>query len=119
MDAGNLFLWGHSMGGEVPLSAALANSQFRAASIWSSVDGDIWDQAYDYSSYDHREAPDGSDVAKKDFVKLNADIASLSTRFDWRSVEPFLQLDELQVPLIIRHSIGDMGANFNWSERLA
>ncbi len=119
VDARNLFLWGHSMGGEVTLRAALADSQFRAASMWSSVGGDIWDQAYYYSRYENREAPDGSDVSKKDFVKLNADIASLSTRFDWRSVEPLLHLDELKVPLIIHHSIGDMGANYNWSERLA
>lgn len=119
VDARNLFLWGHSMGGEVTLRAALAGAQFRAASLWSSVGGDIWDQAYYYSRYESRETPDSSEISKKEIAKLRNDISSLRTRFDWRSVEPLLHLDGLQVPLIIQHSIGDQGANYNWSERLA
>lgn len=118
-DARNIFLWGHSMGGEVTLRAALTNPGVRAASLWSSVGGDIWDQAYYYSRYQNRELPDSSDVPKKEFVKLRADIAALTARFDWRSVEPLLHLDELKVPLIIQHSVGDVGANYYWSERLA
>ncbi|RPJ04294.1 MAG: alpha/beta fold hydrolase, partial [Spirochaetaceae bacterium] len=36
-DAGNVFLWGHSMGGEVSLAVLEANNSLRAASLWGSV----------------------------------------------------------------------------------
>ena len=57
-DPENLFMWGHSMGGEVTLRALLATDRVRGASLWSTVGGDIWDQAFYYSRYEDDLAPD-------------------------------------------------------------
>ena len=57
-------MWGHSMGGEVTLRSLLATSRVKAASIWSSVGGDIWDQSYYYSRYENPQAPDSSETPK-------------------------------------------------------
>ncbi len=118
-DLGNVFMWGHSMGGEVTLRALLVSTRVRGASLWSSVGGDIWDQAYYYSRYEDAHAPDGSDVPKRVIEELREDIAQFEPDFDMDSVEPLLYLDHLRTPLIIHHAVGDRGAAYKWSERLA
>jgi dipeptidyl aminopeptidase/acylaminoacyl peptidase len=119
IDVERMFMWGHSMGGEVTLRALLATNKIKAASLWSSVGGSIWDQSYYYSRYDCISAPDSSDEPKDGVVALREQIANLDSEFDTRSVEPYLHLDELTTPLLIQHAIDDRSAAFHWSERLA
>jgi dipeptidyl aminopeptidase/acylaminoacyl peptidase len=118
-DVDNVFMWGHSLGGEVTLRALLATDRIRAASLWSSVGGDIWDQAYHYSRYKDREAPDGSGIEKARIQDLKKDIAALGAPYDWAAREPLRYLKFLRTPLVLHHSIGDTGAKYEWSERLA
>ncbi len=119
IDPERLFMWGHSMGGEVTLRALLATDRIKAASMWSSVGGDIWDQAYYYSRYSEPAAADSNDTDKHAITQLRDRIAHLDGGFDAASVEPYRYLDDLETPLIIQHSIGDRGAAYKWSEQLA
>ncbi|MDJ0699634.1 MAG: alpha/beta fold hydrolase [Woeseiaceae bacterium] len=118
-DLDNVFMWGHSMGGEVTLRTLLATDRIRGASIWSTVGGDIWDQAYYYSRYTDVLADDSSDTPKPAIEKLRADIAALDGEFDWRGSEPLLHLDRLGTPLVMHHGTGDVSAPYKASERLA
>ena len=114
-----VFMWGHSMGGEVTLRALLATERIRGASMWSSVGGDIWDQSYYYSRYEDPAAPDSSEKDKYVISRLQGRIADLDESFDSESVEPLNHLAALTTPLIIHHGIGDRGAAYKWSEQLA
>jgi dipeptidyl aminopeptidase/acylaminoacyl peptidase len=114
-----LFMWGHSMGGEVTLRTLLITNRIKAASMWSSVGGDLWEQAYYYSRYTEPMAPDDNNRDKPAVTKLRARISSLDDEFDTRSVEPYRYLDDLETPLIIQHAIDDRGAAYKWSEQLA
>lgn len=114
-----LFMMGHSVGGEVTLRALLATDKIKAASMWSSVGGDIWDQSYYYSRYSEPAAPDSSEIDKHVVTRLRDRIAELDGGFDYDSVEPHLNLEHLQTPIIIQHSVGDRGAAYKWSEELA
>ncbi len=118
-DLDNVFMWGHSMGGEVTLRALLVTTRVRGASLWSSVGGDIWDQAYYYSRYEDPYAPDGSGITKHVIDELREDIARFEPAFDTDGVEPLLHLEHLRTPLIIHHAAGDRGAAYKWSQRLA
>lgn len=118
-DANNIFMWGHSMGGEVTLRTLVATDRIIAASMWSSVGGDIWDQSYYYSRYEDPSAPDSSDIDKSVITRLRGRIAELDDAFAPSSVEPYNYLDNLTTPIIIHHSIGDRGAAYKWSEQLA
>lgn len=118
-DLNNVFMWGHSLGGEVTLRSLLVVDWISGASMWSSVGGDIWDQAYYYSRYDNPEATDSSDVPKRVVDELRRDIAEFRGRFDADDVEPLHYLDYLRTPIVIHHAIGDRGAAYKWSERLA
>ncbi len=114
-----VFMWGHSMGGEVTLRALLATNQVKAASIWSSVGGDIWDQSYYYSRYEDPMAPDSSDTPKSVIERLRDKLAEFEGGFDYSVAEPLLYLDYLETPIMIQHAVGDRGAAYKWSERLA
>jgi dipeptidyl aminopeptidase/acylaminoacyl peptidase len=118
-DLDNVFMWGHSLGGEVTLRALLATDAVKGASLWSTVGGEIWDQAYYYSRYKERGALDGVDVQKPAVEQLKRDIASLAGPYDWAAREPLRFLRLLRTPLILHHAIGDTGAKYEWSERLA
>lgn len=119
IDSDNVFMWGHSMGGEVTLRALVASDQIKGASMWSSVGGDIWDQSYYYSRYSDLAAYDSSETPKSVIERLRARIAALDDEFDYRGSEPLLHLDALDTPIIIQHAIGDRGAAYKWSEQLA
>jgi dipeptidyl aminopeptidase/acylaminoacyl peptidase len=119
-DTKNVFMWGHSLGGEVTLRTLLATDKVKGASLWSSVGGDIWDQAYFYSRRGTAgESYDSSDIPKDAVVQLKADIEALGVPFDWRATEPLRYLGYLHTPLILHHSSQDEGAAYEWSRRLA
>ncbi|MEL7185334.1 MAG: alpha/beta fold hydrolase [Pseudomonadota bacterium] len=119
IDTDQLYMWGHSMGGEVTLRTLLVTNRIRAATMWSSVGGDVWDQSYYYSRYADPMARDGSDVEKYVVPRLRGRIAELNGPFDTESVEPYNYLDDLETPIIIQHAVGDTGAAYKWSARLA
>ena len=118
-DLDNVFMWGHSMGGEVTLRTLAIVEGIRGASIWSSVGGDIWDQSYYYSRYIDELAEDSIDVNKSAIEALKRDIDKLDGEYDPRDNEPLLHLEYLTVPLNIHHARGDRGAAYKWSEKLA
>ena len=118
-DLRNVFMWGHSMGGEVTLRALLATDAVRGASLWSSVGGDIWDQAFYYSRYKDPLAGDSAEQPKEVIDKLRADLAALDGPFALQRGEPLVYLEHLGAPIIIHHAIGDQGATYAWSARLA
>lgn len=115
----DVFMWGHSMGGEVTLRTLLATDRIKGASVWSSVGGDIWDQSYYYSRYDDATAFDSSHTPKPVIKRLKDRIREFGDEFDYRGSEPLLHLEKLMTPIIIQHAIGDRGAAYKWSERLA
>ena len=119
-DLRNVFMWGHSLGGEVTLKTLLATERVRGASLWSTVGGDIWDQAYHYATRkgDH-EPYDSSDLPKDAVIQLQRDIAQIGQTWDYREADPLARLAQLHVPLMLQHSRGDQGALFMWSGRIA
>ena len=118
-DTRNVFMWGHSLGAEVSLRALLATERVRGATLWSGVGGEIWDQAYYYQRYEDRLAYDGSDTDNRRIEELRQDIAALDEPYDWTTREPLRHLNYLQATIVIHHAVGDTGAPYHWSERLA
>lgn len=118
-DLHNVFMWGHSLGGEVSLRALLATDVIKGATLWSSVGGEIWDQAYYYSRYKDLTAVDSDTTAKPSFDKLRKNIRELGVPYDWTTREPLRYLENLRTPIVIHHAIGDSATDYRWSLRLA
>lgn len=118
-DPDNVFMWGHSMGGDVTLRALLATDRVRAASLWSTVGGNIWQQAYFYSRIGDPLAADSDSVGKPAIDALKAQLEPFGTTYDWQAREPMLHLDHLETPLILHHAVRDASADYGWSRDLA
>lgn len=119
-DPDNVFMWGHSLGGEVTLKALLATGRVRAASLWSTVGGTIWEQAWHYSTRSNEGQPfDSSDRVKEAVVGLRAELAAIGPGYDWQDSDPSRFLEGLGTPLILHHSVGDASVPFEWSRHLA
>ncbi|MEX0706675.1 MAG: alpha/beta fold hydrolase [Woeseia sp.] len=119
LDADRVFVLGHSMGGDVTLRTLLATGNVTAASLWSSVGGDVWNQAYYYSRYDDPPGPDGSAIETSVIERLRAQLSDLDGEFDTDSIDSYRFLGRLQAPVIIHHAVGDRSAAYEWSKRLA
>lgn len=117
-DPKTVFLWGHSMGGDVSLRALLATDRVKAAAIWSLAGGDVWERAYYRSRRDNPLAPDDSATDKRAVTALRREIAELDADYDWRAGEPREHLQLLTAPVIIHHSIDDKTTPYHWATRL-
>ena len=113
-DPTRIYMWGHSMGGDVTLRALQQTDQVKGASIWSTVGGDEWEQAYYYSreplTLDTHLPLDG-----KQMVQLKQELSTSS----WHSHDPILNIEKISVPLNIHHALEDTGALYAWSRRIA
>ena len=118
-DLDKLFMWGHSLGGEVTLRTLLVNDSIRGASLWSPVGGSLWDQAYHYSWFDSDDDTDNHDKPKARMVELRNDIDNLGFPYDPDSSEPGQFLHFLNTPIVVHHAKDDGEVPYIWSELLA
>lgn len=119
-DTQNLFLWGHSMGGEVALITLLAAEQrVRGASLWSTAAGPIWERAFLAARKADPLAFDSDQVTKPALDLLEQELAALGPNPDAALLTPASQLARLRAPVIIHHAIGDQSTDPLGSARLA
>jgi len=118
-DLDKLFLWGHSLGGEIALRTLLVDGSIRGASLWSPVGGSLWEQAYHYSWYDNDDNTDSHDKPKARMDELSRDIDNLGFPYDPDSSEPGQFLHFLDTPIVVHHAKDDGEVPYIWSELLA
>lgn len=119
INPGQLFMWGHSMGGEVSLRVLLARPEVRAAALWSSTGGSLWDQAHFYGAATVGSAVETDRSPLAAVRTLRDALSQLGEDWDWRATEPLAALQELQTPIALHHARDDTGTLFDWSRRLA
>ena len=118
-DLDKLFMWGHSLGGEIALRTLLVDGSIRGASLWSPVGGSLWEQAYHYSWYDSTDDTDSHDKPKARMDELSRDIDKLGFPFDPDNNEPGRFLHFLDTPILVHHAKDDGEVPYTWSELLA
>jgi len=118
-DAGRVFVWGHSMGGEVALRAVLAWPQVLAASLWATTGGDAWEQAHHYDRLSAPLAADELSRPKPGLDRLRRALAAFGPSDRPEGREPLWHLDRLKTPLILHHALEDASTDHRWSARLA
>ncbi len=106
-DASRVFMWGHSMGGEVTLRAVLAlGKELLGATIWSSTAGDPWQRAM-YHSLVSESADIDVSTPKQQIEALENWVDELPFEFEPWQGDPTGFVHEMDVPLAIHHSIRD------------
>lgn len=114
-DISRIYMWGHSMGGEVSLRALLSRKNIKAASLWSTVYGSYDRQAYYYSMVGDGDDTDSLDDGAEAMDRYQAELVGYGEDFLAAATNPAFHTRLLQAPLIIHHARSDRGAPFLWS----
>lgn len=118
-DSSRVFVWGHSMGGDVALPTVLAWPEVRSASLWSTTGGDAWEQARHYDRRSSPLADDSLSRPKPGLDRLRRALAGFGAGVSLERLEPLVHLDRLRTPLILHHALEDTSTDHRWSARLA
>lgn len=121
-DTHNVYLWGHSMGGEVTLTVLEIlgkqpdiGKDVRAAVLWAPVT----DPAKWFSPENLRRIPEALLTPfpyQKTFQILGEPSDNSPT---WQSINPLKFLSSISVPVQLNHGTGDTTVPYSWSVELA
>lgn len=118
-DTTQVFVWGHSMGGEIALRTVLAWPEVKAASLWSTSGGDAWEQAHHYDRLNAPLQVDSINRPKAGLDRLRSALAAFGPQDRQETREPLRHLHLLKTPLILHHALEDTSTDHRWSARLA
>ncbi len=104
-DTKNVFLYGHSMGGEIGLRILTVNDSLRGASLWAAVSENFPENTlYFIRRRSEMEA-----------ARLQALIDTEFSQGDYASLTPNNYLDSINVPILVHHGSDDESVPFEWS----
>jgi dipeptidyl aminopeptidase/acylaminoacyl peptidase len=104
-DSNNIFMFGHSMGGDVTLRSLQVNRAIRAASIWAGVTARFPEST---AYFVRKRDPDAA-------AKLEQYVYDIYTKEEMTHLSPIDNLHYMQTPLIIHHGTLDSSVPFEWS----
>ncbi len=110
-DFSRLAVWGHSMGGLITLQCLLANSSFKAASIWAGFIipfADVLDR-WQNSPLERQKARSSA------LIELFGDPNEHPEA--WHDISPFYYLNELPCPVQLHHGLSDQIVPVSDSQR--
>lgn len=109
----SLHLWGHSMGADIGLRLAVAlgtqTGSVRSASFWSTAGGRLEQQIQFYARVSIEQSR----------TRLNQDLASVSASNRASDYEALDHIEEVSIPLLMQHAVGDEQAPVQWSRQLS
>lgn len=107
-DSHNIFLYGHSMGGEIALRALMVDSNtFKGATLWAAMSEDFPENLMYYVG----RSADG----RKRF-QSRIDEVFTEDQYKILSLSPYL--DSIKTPLLIHHGTSDESVPYSWSTAL-
>ncbi|OHD14601.1 MAG: hypothetical protein A2086_15655 [Spirochaetes bacterium GWD1_27_9] len=107
-DEKNIFLWGHSMGGEITLKALEISQKVKSASLWAPVSASFPENQLYFIRKRNKEEADN--IYKK--------ITYLFDSSDFKLFSPIENLNYIKVPLIIHHGTKDESVPYDWTIEL-
>lgn len=108
-DSQNVFLYGHSMGGDIALRILTAKDSIKAASLWAPVARDF-PESLMYFVRKHRTVDE--------VEKVREEIESAYEEKDYEKLSPLNYLDNIDARITIHHGTADSSVPYNWSAEL-
>jgi hypothetical protein len=105
-----IFLYGHSMGGDVSLMVAEASSQIKALVLWAPA-VTTFPENIIYFVRQHMPA-------RTDFKKLNENLDQLTDQYGKDQFSSFSNTSKINIPIILHHGTADESVPFTWGEAL-
>ena len=109
-DKNNIFMYGHSMGGDVTLRVLEITNKIKAATLWAPVSAMFPENAIHYFKK--------SDNNPDDLKKLNDILDKYFTQLDFLKMSALSNVKYIKTPLILHHGTRDESVPYNWSINL-
>jgi len=116
-----IYIWGHSMGGEVSLEVIEAasripdiNGKIKAVALWAPVTDPVkW-----FSANHLPQIPEAL-ITPFPYQQTFQIMGTPSTNSPiWQSVSPLLYLSDIKIPVQLQHGTADQTVPYSWSEEL-
>lgn len=104
-DSSNVFLYGHSMGGEIGLRILTVNDSLKGASLWAAVT----ERFPENTLYFVRKR------SAEEAAGLQAQIDEQFTPEEYASLTPNNYLESIGVPMLVHHGTEDESVPYEWS----
>lgn len=104
-----VFMYGHSMGGDVTLRVLETTNIVDGASLWAPAVTTFPESILYFSRKRDSERR----------VRLESELAATFEAGDWDKVSTLANVDKVQVPVVIHHGTADESVPFAWGEALA
>ncbi len=116
-DPGKIFMYGHSMGGDVSLRVMeICGTCIRAASLWAPAVAD-WPESFLYFSHRNTRSPDARRAARH--ARRLQELQDMFTPDQYDQVSTFANVQSVQVPVIIHHATADQSVPYEWGQNLS
>ena len=104
-DTGNIFLYGHSMGGEIGLRILTVTQVLKGATLWAAVTEPFPENTLYFVRKRSREEAD----------RLQEKINNVISPEEYNSISPLNYMDSIHVPILVHHGTEDESVPFEWS----
>ena len=112
LDRASVFMWGHSLGGDVAARAFTCAKGVMAASLWSPATTSLWDQAHHY----HHDSIYANGTSLEDlFVELKTYNRVHHTALRARDMAPSNFIEQVRGPVLLQVSENDDGVRSAWA----
>ena len=112
LDQGNVFMWGHSLGGDVAARAFTCANGVKAVSLWSPATTSLWDQAHHY----HYDSIYANGTSLEDlFVELQTFNRVHHTALRARDMAPNNFVEQVRGPVQVQVSSDDSDVRAAWA----
>ncbi|HJZ05555.1 hypothetical protein A2634_00015 [Candidatus Amesbacteria bacterium RIFCSPHIGHO2_01_FULL_48_32] len=116
-DPGKVFLYGHSMGGDVALRVMeVCGTCVRAASLWAPAVAD-WPESFLYFSRKNQNPPDPKKAERH--ARRLKELQELFIEDQYSQVSTFANVNLVKVPVIIHHATADQSVPYEWGQNLS
>jgi dipeptidyl aminopeptidase/acylaminoacyl peptidase len=109
-DTANIFMYGHSMGGDVTLRVLEITDKVKAATLWAPVSAMFPESTLHYFRKSSRN-PDQAKILE-DYINTNF------TKEDLAKMSGLANTNFIKIPLILHHGTADDSVPYEWSLEL-
>ncbi|OGK20156.1 hypothetical protein A3C23_01485 [Candidatus Roizmanbacteria bacterium RIFCSPHIGHO2_02_FULL_37_13b] len=107
-DINNIFIWGHSLGGDISLKIIEATDKIKGVTLWAPVSADYPESLYYFI---RKNRPDNLN-------KIKEIVEKIVDRKDLHKLSPSQNLNKIKTPVIIHHGDNDELVPYEWSTKL-
>ena len=108
-DVNKIFVWGHSMGGDISLMVAENNNKIKAMSLWAPA-VTIYPQNMVFFTKRHGDGLDKPEAQKG--------LKKLIETYGAESFSSFSNVGKIKIPVMMQQSINDESVPYEWSQQL-